>query len=193
MLHLIIGLQDSCIDSHIRCLFHSSGDPHLPWEDSSNHFQEYIHQRCIYIPWCNKWGRVVDYHLFLIHPLLLCVGCELHNYQLPLPVGDWTITAQPLQRQLDYHPPREQEAAGACSAQMNAQQVASMSMFCNALMMGQVVFNGSGGTGKTLYIRPLVMLYVIRARWSYVLHCINPPLMLHYPIGCGGYLLLQYT
>ena len=35
MLHLIIGFQDSCIDSPIRYLFHSSGNPHLSWKDCS--------------------------------------------------------------------------------------------------------------------------------------------------------------
>jgi hypothetical protein len=88
--------------------------------------------------------QVADYGLFLICPLL-CVGLDLPNFQLPLPVGDWAAIQcnHFIAEQLDYHPVREQEAAEACKAQMNTQQLA---VYESVL---QCIDSGAGGTGKT--------------------------------------------
>jgi len=75
----------------------------------------------------------------------------------------------------------------------------SMSMSCNAAMMGQVVFYmGHNVLEILLYTRLLVKLYVIRARLSYVLHLLalhqssyleaifhTPVSMSHYTSHCN--------
>ena len=98
--------------------------------------------------------QVVDYGLFLIRPLLLRVGLDLPNFQLPLPVGDWAAIQHNhhIAQQLDYHPAREQEAAKACRVQMNAQQLAVYEHVLQCINDGAgglFFLNGPGGTGKT--------------------------------------------
>ena len=98
--------------------------------------------------------QVVDYGLFLIRPLLLRAGLDLPNFQLPLPVGDWAAIQHNhhIAQQLDYHPTREQEAAEACRAQMNAQQLAvyeHVLQCINDRAGGLFFLNRPGGTGKT--------------------------------------------
>ena len=82
--------------------------------------------------------QVVGYGLSLIYPLLLHVILDLPIFQLPLPVGDWAAIQHDhyIAQQLDYHPAREQAAAEVCRAQMNESNLQSMSMSCNASMMG---------------------------------------------------------
>ena len=84
--------------------------------------------------------QVVDYGLFLICPLLLHVGLDLPNFQLPLPVAaiqhDHDIA-----QQLGYHPAREQGVAEACRVQMNAEQLAVYEHILQCSHDGAVVFS----------------------------------------------------
>ena len=71
--------------------------------------------------------QVVDFGLFLICPLLLHAGLDLPNFELPPPEGNWAAIQcnYYIAQQLDYYPAREQAAADACKAQMNAGQLAA--------------------------------------------------------------------